>query len=253
MSLRILRLIGALLRNDAAVKNTNDKKLQIRAGLRLFAVLYTILLCALSRNAVFTVTVLAVLLLRLSMLPAPAIRRVVSRTVLPVLFAALICLPAVFLGHPGTMLTVSMKVLESVLLLSLLGEECSWKELTDALAVLHLPDVFILTLDMTVRFLVILGRLSVSLTESVELRSPADTARRWKQALRAAGGILGTTFLLSQRMAQQTSEAMELRGFEGEYRRKRGGRLRFPEGLFLLLFPILMAFFVFCERSAGAG
>lgn len=249
MTVKIMRLIGSLLQNDAD-GGTGAGRSRIRAGLRLFLVLMIIVLCSLSRNAVFTAMMLMISLLELSFMRPTRIRAVLKRVPLPVLTAMAVCLPAVFMGHPGTMLTVSMKVLECVLLLGMLGEQYSWKELTEVPGALHVPGIVILTLDMTVRFLVILGRISSRLSEAVILRSTAEKSRHWRKSAAAAGGVLGTTFLLSRRMAQETGEAMELRGFSGEYRRRRQKeRLTAAEWGILLLVPALIVFYCVCERA----
>ena len=71
----------------------------------LLSALLLILLCALSRNAVFTVTMLAVLLARAAVLPIRQMKRVMQTLLLPCMFTLIIMLPAVFLGSPKTMLT----------------------------------------------------------------------------------------------------------------------------------------------------
>ena len=71
----------------------------------LLSALLLILLCALSRNAVFTVTVLALMLARAAVLPIRQLKRVMQTLLLPCMFTLIIMLPAVFLGSPKTMLT----------------------------------------------------------------------------------------------------------------------------------------------------
>ena len=87
-----------------------------------------------------------------------------------------------------------------------------------------MPGVFVLTLDMTVRFLYLLGSFSNSVLEAVTLRRVGD--QNWKNA--GTGGILGNTFLKAQEMSQGTGEAMLCRCFDGTCEGAGDGSI-FPE------------------------
>lgn len=284
MASKIMRAIARIADSDRYLQTNRTSK--ILPLLRILIAFLCILLCALSRNAVFVIGVLAVLLLRLAFLPARRILHVLGTLLLPVLFALLLTLPAVFMGHPGTMLTIAMKVLESVLVLALLGEDLSWKEVTAAFQTLHFPQIFLLTLDLTVRFLVILGKYSGELAEAVQLRSfpdsdpghlqtissssgriPSDRkspgpvnadsvhARRQRDRTRmsAAGGVLGTAFLKSVRLSEETYEAMACRCFDGTYRTYTRHKLCLWDLLYALLIPLLLLCFWYTQRAMGMG
>ena len=208
MNLQLMKILSRLLETEAG--RDEDRKLPVLPWVRILLAVLTIFLCALSRNAVFTYGVLAVELLHLSLLTTGQVGRVMKRLALPVLFTALITLPAVFLGSPATCLT----------------------EITGAFGALHFPDLFVLVLDQTVRFLVLLGRYSNEIFEAVTLRmvgglqeriSKEDEGRRLSHHARQHnfGGILGTTFLRARRMSAASYEAMECRGFDGTYRTYR--------------------------------
>jgi cobalt/nickel transport system permease protein len=145
------------------------------------------------------------------------------------------------------MLTVSMKVAESVLILLLMNEDLSWKEMTGVFSEIHLPSVITMTLDTTVRFLVILGRLASRIHEAYLLRSFGRRNDRRKMS--AAGGILGTVFLKSSRMSQESFEAMQCRGFKGTYRRLSRHSLSVWDVLYLILVPVLVIFFMITQGT----
>ena len=67
MDKTIMRLLGRILESDS--KTANSKMPRILPALRLSVVLLCILLCSLSRNAIFVVAILAAELLRLAFLP----------------------------------------------------------------------------------------------------------------------------------------------------------------------------------------
>lgn len=256
MAFHIMRAIARIADSDRhSGKTGRSGSSQILPLLRLLTALLCIILCALSRNAVFVVGVIAAELLRLSFMPARRILHVLRTLLLPVLFSLLVMLPAVFLGHPGTMLTVTMKVLESVLVLSLLGEKLSWKDITAAFQTLHFPQIFLLTLDLTIRFLVILGKYCGELSEAVQLRSfPVDGNKgphHDRRRMSAAGGVLGTAFLKSGRLSEETYEAMECRCFDGTYRTYSRHRLSVQDLLYGLLIPFLLLCFWYTQRAMG--
>ena len=169
LNLKVMELTGRLLKNDR--ENAGRKPSPVAPALRVGAAVLCILLCAISQNAVYVITVIAVELLRLALMPPERILRVLKALILPVIFTALIMLPAVFFGHPRTMLTVTMKVCESVLVLAVMNEGLDWREVTAAFSVTKGMSVFVLILDMTMRFLMILGDYSDKLLEAVMLRN----------------------------------------------------------------------------------
>ena len=203
-------MISRLTENDTA----DDRKTLVMPELRLAVAFFIIVFTALSGNFIFTVVIMAAVLVRLSLMKAEKIAVIMKMVLLPVAMTMLLTLPSVFMGHPGTMPTVTLKVLLSVLTLSELNNTMSWKSITGAFGKLHMPKMFIFTLDMTVRFLVILGRYCGEILDAVSLRSVGKT--NWRNA--GTGGIMGTVFLQSERMSEETAKAMTCRCFDGEYR-----------------------------------
>lgn len=215
--------------------------LNVSPVLRVCTAFLCILLCALSRNAVYTVSVIGTELLRAALMNNDGLKHIVKNTVTAVIFSLLITLPAVFTGNPGTALTISMKVMESVLVLSVMNEILSWKEITGAFNSLHFPSLFVFVLDTTVRYLVILGNYANALTEAVSLRSVGR--KSWKDS--HIGGILGTTFLKSGQMASGSSEAMTCRCFDGAYAIYNRHKFTWQDAVYLLIPAILVIMFLY--------
>ena len=208
MNMQLMKLLVVLLRRERQEAGRGVRLLaaECKAGLMLLTLL-TILLSSISSNGVFVLSVAVVLLLRLGLWEGEIIAEVLKTTLLAAGAAAVFMLPSVFLGNPGSFGTVTGKVFLSVLVLSMLREAVPWKDMTAALSTFHVPAVFILTLDMTVRFLVLLGQFSDAMLEAVLLRRVGK--RTWRNA--GTGGILGNTFVKSQQLAEETQEAMACR------------------------------------------
>lgn len=213
MNVALMRLLSRLLSSDFTAGGRKGR--EPYAGLLLAGTVLVILLCAFSGNAVFTFSVVVVLLLLLSFFSPGEIGRVLKTALLAALAAGIFLLPSVLLGSPRSFGTVVLKVFESVLVLSMLREWLSWKELTAALGRWHLPELVIWTLDMTVRFLVLLGRYSNAVLEAVSLRRVGDAD--WRNA--GTGGILGNTFLKAGNLSKETGEAMACRCWDGSFER----------------------------------
>ncbi len=218
MNIQLMKLLSVLLRRDRqeAGKGRGMLTAECKAALMLLALL-TILLSSVSSNGIFVLSIAVLLLLRLGLWEGEIIAEVLKTTLLAAGAAAVFMLPSVFLSNPGSFGTVTGKVFLSVLVLSMLRETVPWKDMTAALSAFHVPALFILTLDMTVRFLVLLGQFSDAMLEAVSLRRVGK--RTWRNA--GTGGILGNTFVKSQQLAQETQEAMACRCWSTDMQPKR--------------------------------
>lgn len=225
-----------------------DGRIQDRGASAPAKIIFSILaivLMSCSRNMFFTYIMIAAVLVRCCFLPGRLLKKVIPGALGAALFSALILLPAVFFGSPKTMLTVSLKVFVSVTMINLLGAMTRWNRITEAFRTAHIPDVFIFTFDITLKYIVLLGEVCLHSLEALKLRSVGRN--RSKQ--RAVSGVLGVTFLKSHEMADEMFDAMRCRGFEGEYR--RGGRNAFrKQDLVLAAFGIVMiALFVYLQQA----
>ncbi|MGI5988645.1 MAG: energy-coupling factor transporter transmembrane component T [Lachnospiraceae bacterium] len=246
MTSKILRLIGKLFTDDVRYPKNNSGKKAAGSVLLLSAFL-CVILCSVSTNPWFVTSILAGLLLILASRTPEQIAAVLRPTLIAVFFAALITLPAAFMGSPRTFSTITMKTAESVMLLAMAAEQLGWKGMTQAASSLHLPDLFIMTLDTAVRYLHILGRFAVRMNEAVSLRQVGE--KNWKTA--GTGGILGTTFLKSQRMAQMNTEAMTCRCFDGTYKHLYRHRFNVSDAAVIAADAAVIVLFV-CLQSAAA-
>ena len=207
--------------------------------LKILFTIFTIVLLSLSQNAVFTMTILAVFLLKACFLPTRALTRTFRGALGGAVFSMLIMLPAIFLGSPRSMLTVSLKVFVSTGLVYLLQSTTPWNRLTEGFRFYHAPDLLILTLDLTIKYIALLGELSLCMLEAIRLRSVG----RNREKGRTFSGVLGNTFLRSREMADEMYGAMVCRGFEGEYRRP--DRVRFQRWDLTVLTEMIAFTFLF--------
>lgn len=238
----ILKLLGLLatIRGNAA-----EEQKGAGAAMKLTATLTLIILTAVSRNMFFTWCLIAGFLVRLIFVPGKISLRVMKNAAGVTILSALILLPSVFTGSPRTILTVSLKVFLSVGLITLMSLSTPWNKITEALKILHVPDLLIFILDLTLKYIAILGSICCNMLTSLKLRSIG----RNHQKEHAFSGIFGVTFIKSRQMAYEMYEAMVCRGFEGEYIKDRKRSLGKRDVPLLLILAAVIMLFIYSQRA----
>ena len=220
-----------------------DGRFSASPSLKLCYTFLFILLTACSKNYLFSLIMVAGTILALASYPASTIRQILSGTVGAVLFSALILLPAVFMGNPQILLTIGTKVFLSVTLIGMLSAGTSWNKLTASLRAFHIPDIFIFTLDITLKYIAVLGEICMEILTALRLRSVGQNKKKAK----AFSGILGISFLKSREMADEMYAAMCCRGFVGEYKTGRKYIFRKQDIFYIFLMILVVGLFVYLE------
>ena len=220
-----------------------DTRFSASPSLKLCYTLLFILLIACSKNYLFSLIMVAGTILALASYPASAIRQILSGTMGAVLFSALILLPAVFMGNPQILLTIGTKVFLSVTLIGMLSAGTSWNKLTASLRAFRIPDIFIFTLDITLKYIAVLGEICMEILTALRLRSVGQNKKKAK----AFSGILGISFLKSREMAEEMYAAMCCRGFVGEYKTGRKYTFRKQDIFYIILMVAVAGLFIYLE------
>ena len=220
-----------------------DGRFSASPSLKLCYTFLFILLTACSKNYLFSLIMTVGTILALASYPASAIRQILSGTIGAVLFSALILLPAVFMGNPQILLTIGTKVFLSVTLIGMLSVGTPWNKLTASLRAFHIPDIFIFTLDITLKYIAVLGEICMEILTALRLRSVGQNKKKAK----AFSGILGISFLKSSEMADEMYAAMCCRGFVGEYKAGRKYTFRKQDIFYIFLMILVVGLFVYLE------
>ena len=107
----------------------------------------------------------------------------------------------------------------------------------------RLPSIFIFTLDITLKYISVLGEICAAILTSVRLRSVGKNPQKAK----ALSGVLGISFLKSGEMAEEMHAAMCCRGFVGEYKTQKTSIFRKQDILSLLLMIGVTGIFIYFE------
>ena len=220
-----------------------DRRFSASPSLKLCYTFLFILLTACSKNYLFSLIMVAGTILALASYPASAMKQILSGTIGAVLFSIFILLPAVFMGNPQILLTIGTKVFLSVTLIGMLSAGTAWNKLTASLRAFHIPDIFIFTLDITLKYIAVLGEICMEILTSLRLRSIGQNKKKAK----AFSGILGISFLKSREMADEMYEAMCCRGFVGEYKTGRKYAFRKQDIFYIFSMIAVVGLFVYLE------
>ena len=148
-----------------------------------------------------------------------------------------------FIGNPQILLIITTKVFVSVTLIGILSAGTSWNKLTASLRLFHIPDIFIFTLDITLKYIAVLGEICMEILTSLRLRSVGQNRKK----AQSFSGILGISFLKSREMAEEMYAAMCCRGFVGEYKTQKTSTFRKQDILSLLLMIGVTGIFIYFE------
>ena len=131
------------------------------------------------------------------------------------LLTFILFLPAMLMHPEGRAnnMVVVWKVFLSVQMVSLFNRSTQWNHITRALRRLHIPGIFIFTIDISLKYIVNLGRLISDLLTSYMLRAVGKNNKKYQ----SVGGIMGVTFLQGTEMSRKMYEAMQCRGFTDDY------------------------------------
>lgn len=233
-----LRLLSRL-KNDS----DNFKAKEVNTSLRLFVVLIMIVLTALSKNFMFVLFMIALFLIKVAMIKGDKIRELLKIIFPVLLFSFIILLPSVFMGSPKTLLTILGKILVCTGLVLELNLTAPVGDITKSLKLFHLPDIFIFTLNITIKYIMLLGKICDEMLTALKIRSIGKA----KDKKSEMSGIMGTIFIKSKNSATDTAKAMECRGFDGKYPKQKIKKPQPRDFLYMLVLVLVVGAFVYLE------
>lgn len=223
----------------------NESISQTRALLRLVLAISLIVLCALTKSLFFCGSVAAALLVYLCFMKAEIIKRVLSTGLSAAAFTALVMLPAFFIYRSNSIIYITLKVFLSTSMLALFSLTTAWNKTTASLRMIHFPSFIIFILDLTIHYILVLGNIAYEMLFALKLRSVGKN----KSKENSFSGILGTVFLKSMVMSEETQQAMECRLFNGEYGSKKI-KVRLTDFIPLFVLAVFVGLFVYLSIAS---
>ncbi len=244
----INKTILSLLRLLARVRTQSGYTVPlfpVNAVLKVACTFLLVLLLSLSRSYTFVFVVVTYLLLTVSMMPAKEMIKVLLVSILMALFTLLVLLPAAFYGNSYSVVMIPVKVLATIMAVNILSHSTRWDAIIGALKRFFLPDLFIFVLDITIKYIVMLGEFTLEMLYALKLRSVGRNTGKYT----SLSGVAGTLFIKSREMAEDMHAAMECRGFTGEYRVYTKLKLTLYDLLYLVINAGLVFAFIYLSRG----
>jgi cobalt/nickel transport system permease protein len=173
--------------------------------------------------------------------------------ILPALFItpgpALVHLPlGLVITHTGltTALFLLLRVSTSLSLAMLLILTTPWNTVLSALGVLHVPDVFILILGMTYRYIYLLLRVANDMFLSRKSRTVGKLTTA--EARRTLASVSATLLSKSLNLSSEVYLAMQSRGFRGTIVTLKPFRMGLHDQLWLVFFLFIAGLVIFLGR-----
>ncbi|QAA32929.1 cobalt permease [Clostridium manihotivorum] len=221
-----------------------QSKIKINAAIKLASTLIFIILTALAKSIYYIFVVDVVLLVIINFLSIKDIKHILKVNMVVSLFTFIVLLPAIFIGYGNNSLVIILKVLTSITSANILAITTNWSDLINALKLFHMPDMFIFVLDITTKYIIILGEFSLNMLYALKVRSVG----RSKNKNKSLSGIVGTMFIKSKEMAEEMHMAMECRGFTGEYKIYTKFKFSLYDFIFVAIDLILVLTYFYFDR-----
>ena len=239
--LSILSVLSKIRHQSGYKTNT----FRVNAAFKVAFTFLLVVLLSLSTNFTFIFMIYVYLLVTLSFMDGKEIIKILSISILTAVFTFIILIPAFLWGNTYTSILITSKVFLTVMAVNIVSHSTKWNFITGAFKRFFVPDLFILVLDITLKYIVMLGELSLNMLYALKLRSVG----RNKSKYTSISGIAGAMFIQSKEMAEDMYAAMECRGFTGEYRVNNKFKLSFADGVYILINIVIIVTFMYWGRS----
>ena len=212
---KTLRSLGRVMSRLKA-GGGKEGRYSLPAWLKLLIMLALIILVSATRNSTVIMAAGALVLMRLALLPAQDIGGIVKTALFAGALGAVLYAPAVIMNPAalGNGIRLVLKIMICVTAMGEFNRTTQWNHVTGAMRKFHVPGVVIFIIDITFRYIVLLGRLMENLLTAVSLRSVGKNDRKYA----SVGGVMGVTFLRGTEMNREMYEAMQCRGFTDDYK-----------------------------------
>lgn len=239
----IISILGVLTRfiKQAEYKTSG---FQINALIKLISTLVLIIFVSLTKSFTFVLIANVFMLVLINFFSINVIKYILKVSLSVAIFTFIIFLPAFFWGYGNNALMIALKIFVSAASVNILALTTRWNELTSALKMFRVPDMFVFVLDITIKYILILGEFSLNMVYALRLRSIGKS----KNKSTALSGIVGTMFIKSKEMSEEMYSAMECRGFTGEYKAYKKLKLRLPDYICVICNLVFILTYFYFDR-----
>lgn len=235
----ILKILSKIKRNSG--EELKGGFYNINPVVKLFFTILVIVLTSISRDLTFISIIFTAALCSIFFLRKIHIVKIFTLVIISLAFTAIMLVPSMLLGNIKNSILILIKLFITVSLVNILSYSTKWNETSKALKVFFVPDIFILVLEITLKYIYILGEAALEMFYALKLRSVGRNTNKYT----SLSGIIGSLFLKSKEMGEEMYSAMECRGFTGEYSSKLEVKITISEIVYSICNTILITAFIF--------
>jgi cobalt/nickel transport system permease protein len=239
--LSLLKLLSKIRAQDS----TKPGKYPVNPTLKVVSTFVLVVLLSMSGNFTFVIIVNVYLLAALSMMQAMIIIKILKVSFVMSLFSFIILIPAVFWGNSYSIVMITLKVFATITAVNILSHSTRWNAITSALKGFFIPDIFVVVLDITIKYIIMLGDFALNMMYALKLRSVGKNNNKYS----SLSGVTGTMFLKSKEMAEDMYHAMACRGYTGEYRVQYKFKFTIIDFLYSMIYVGIFILFIYLGRA----
>jgi len=233
----LIKIISIIRQN----KNQDKLVYSINPTLKVVSIIVMILCVSISRSFIYLFIIDIYMLINFFLMEKKLRKRVLLKSFIFPLVTLIALIPSMLYGNIYNSLLIFQKLIITILLMNLLSHNTKWSEISKSLKFLFIPDMFIWIMDITIKYIVLLGEHSINLLFALKLRSIGITSNKYNSLT----GIMGNLFIKSYKMSEEMFHAMECRGFIGEYTTKVNLKLKKMDYAYLAINILLVSLFIY--------
>lgn len=226
-------------------KNNSDtyEAKEANTSLRLFVLLVLVVLTAICKNFSFVIFMLAIVTVRIALLKPAKIKELIKSILPAIVISLIILIPSIFFGNPKTPATVLGKILVCTSLVLIVSLTSPMSDIARSLKIFHIPDIIIFTIQITIKYIMILANICSDMLTALKIRSIGKS----KDNKAAMSGIMGSLLIKAKIASEDTAKAMECRGFDGKYQKQKMKKLKGIDIIYLIIFALIIGVFAYLE------
>lgn len=234
--------IYSLLNVLSKIKRGNSRQhkgviYRVNPMVKFITFISLIILISITRNIRFIGIAIVFILVSISLLGIKNIKNILALNTLTIIFTFIMLIPSMLMGNTNNSLIIVLKVFSNVSIVGLLSNSTRWDEITKSLRTLFIPEIFIFVMDIAIRYIYLLGEMSIDMLYALRLKSIGRNNYKYSSMSK----LIGNLFLRSKEMGDEMFSAMECRGFTGEYSRDIELKLGAADAIYITVFCFVAA------------
>ena len=233
----IIKIVSIIRQN----KSSDKLVYLINPTLKVITTIFNIVLISISRSFIYLSILDVYALSNLLLMEKKSMKRILLKSLIFPFITLIALIPSMFYGNIYNSLLLFQKIMTTILLMNLLSHNTKWSEISKSLKLIFIPDIFIWIMDITIKYIVLLGEHSINLLYALKLRSVGITSNKYNSLT----GIMGNMFIKSYKMSEEMYHAMECRCFVGEYTKKVDFTLKKYDYIYIIINILLISLFIY--------